>query len=111
FFISRRRYRDARKLALDDSCHFSGKRGANGHRTGASWRANESIDCEMGKAARGADGVRLHCGDCFFCRLPFGLTPNHERIAEQPREKFGTTLSVRLGRGHLRWERCNSWGV
>src|ERR1700720_5058213 len=74
FFISRRRYRDARKLALDDSSDSSSKRGADGHRTGASWRANESIDCEMGKVARRADGSRLRSDERFSMGLRVSLT-------------------------------------
>ena len=52
----------------------------NGHRTGTRRRTNESVNCEMGMAARCPDGLRLRRGACFFCCLPFALTPNHERI-------------------------------
>jgi len=43
----------------------------------------------MGKVARGSNGLRLHCGDGFFRRLPFALTPNQEQIAEQTQREIG----------------------
>lgn len=99
--LSHGRHFDARELAVDDSRDQSSKRSVDGHRVGASWSANESIDCEMGTVARGSNGSRVRSDKRFSMGVRVSLTEIVERSSQHQRILYGFVVIPSPAAGYM----------